>query len=378
MFARRITLFKLLGFSVRIDLSWVVIAALVTWSLATRLFPQSQEDLSGAAYWLMGAAGAIGLFGSIVFHEMCHSLVARGYGLSMRGITLFIFGGVAEMDEEPQSAKVEFMMAAAGPISSVLLAGFFLMVYFLGIAARWPVPIVEVIGYLWMINIMLAVFNLVPAFPLDGGRILRAVLWKWKDNIKWATRMATRLGSGFGLALIAYGIYQIILRNDLIGGFWLFLIGMFLRNAASRSYQQLLARQTLHGEPVGRFMQPEPVAVPPSISVEDFVERYVYVYHFKMFPVVDNGRLVGCLSTRDIKDIPREEWPMRSVGDVATRCSAENTISPAADSLEAISKMSRGGASRLMVTDGDRLVGIVSLKDMLKFLSLKIELEDER
>ena len=209
MFARRITLFKLLGFSIRIDLSWVIIAALVTWSLATRVFPRSQEDISGAAYWLMGAAGAIGLFGSIVFHEMCHSLVARGYGLSMRGITLFIFGGVAEMDEEPQSAKVEFMMAAAGPISSILLAGFFLMVYFLGIAARWPVPIVEVVGYLWMINILLAVFNLVPAFPLDGGRILRAVLWKWKDNIKWATRMATRLGSGFGLALIAYGIYQI-------------------------------------------------------------------------------------------------------------------------------------------------------------------------
>lgn len=376
MVERRITLFKLLGFSVKIDISWIVIAVLVTWSLATGLFPQHYEGLPASIYWLMGAAGAMGLFASIVFHELCHSLVARGYGLEMTGITLFIFGGVAEMDEEPESAKVEFMMAAAGPVSSVALALCFLVIYRLGTAAQWPVPISGVFGYLGLINIALAVFNLVPAFPLDGGRILRAVLWSWKENLRWATRVASRIGSGFGLVLIMMGLLSLF-RGNFVGGMWWCLIGMFLRNAAGRSYQQLLTRQALHGERVGKFMEPRPIVVPPSISIEEFVEDYVYKYHFKMFPIVEDGRLVGCISTREVKEIPRAEWPELTVGGVSTQCSIENTISPEADSLEAISKMNRSGASRLIVVDGDRLVGIVSLKDMLKFLSLKIELEGE-
>jgi Zn-dependent protease len=376
MFTRRVTLFKLLGFSVRIDISWVVIAALVTWSLATGVFPQFYEGLPGAAYWLMGAAGAVGLFASIVFHEMCHSLVARAYGLEMKGITLFIFGGVAEMDEEPQSAKVEFLMAAAGPLSSVLLAFGFFAAYTFWAVARLPVPVGAVIAYLGWMNIVLAVFNLVPAFPLDGGRILRAALWSWKENLKWATRAASRIGSGFGLALILMGLLSLF-RGNLIGGVWWLLIGMFLRNAAGKSYQQLLARQALSGEPVGRFMEPRPIVAPPTISIEEFVEDYVYRYHFKMFPVIENDRLLGSVSTREVKEIPRSEWAGLTVADVLAPCSPDNTISPEADSLVAISKMSGSGASRLIVVEGDRLVGIVSLKDMLKFLSLKVELEEE-
>lgn len=376
MFGRRITLFRLLGFSVRIDLSWVIIAALVTWSLATDVFPHRHRDLSVETYWLMGAAGAIGLFVSIIFHELCHSLVARRFGLAMKGITLFIFGGVAEMDEEPESAKVEFMMAVAGPLSSIFLAFCFLAIHRLGKTMEWPVPASGVVGYLGLINIALAAFNLAPAFPLDGGRILRAALWSWKNNIRWATRTASRIGSGFGMVLIMMGLLS-VLRGNLIGGIWSFLIGMFLRGAAGMSYKQLITRQALHGEPVSRFMEPEPIAVPPSASVEDFIENYVYKYHFKMFPIVEDDKLVGCVSTRQVKDIPRSEWSRRTVADVATQCSIENTISWNADSLEAISKMNRSGASRLIVLDGDRMVGIVSLKDMLKFLSLKIELEEE-
>ena len=375
MFGKSITIFKLFGFSVRIDLSWIIIAMLVTWSLATGLFPQHYENLPSSTYWLMGAAGAIGLFASIIFHEMCHSLVARRFGLHMKGITLFIFGGVAEMDDEPESAKVEFLMAAAGPLSSIFLAIGFIFVYSVGIAAKWPAPVAGVIGYLGLINGILAAFNLVPAFPLDGGRILRAALWSWKGNIRWATRVASRVGSGFGLVLIMMGVLS-VMKGEIIGGIWSFLIGMFLRGAAGMSYQQLITRQALHGEPVSRFMETDPMTVSPGISIEDFIESHVYKYHFKMFPVVENDRLVGCVSTKQVKEIPRSEWPQRTVGEVSTQCSPENTVSPSTDSLEALSAMNRTGASRLMVLDGDRLVGIISLKDMLKFLSLKIELED--
>jgi Zn-dependent protease len=376
MFARSVTLFKLLGFSVRIDISWVVIAALVTWSLATGLFPGFVQGLESRTYWLMGAVGAVGLFASIVFHEMCHSLVARAYGLEMKGITLFIFGGVAEMEEEPQSAKIEFLMAAAGPLSSVFLAFCFFALYLFWTVAQAPVPVGGVIGYLGMINLMLAAFNLVPAFPLDGGRILRAALWRWKEDVRWATRAASRVGSGFGLALIMMGLLALF-RGNLIGGMWWCLIGMFLRNAAGRSYQQLLTRQALSGEPVSRFMEPRPITAPPSISIEEFVEGYVYRYHFKMFPVVEDDTLLGSVSTREVKEIPRSEWAGSMVANILTPRSPDNTISPEADSLEAISKMNSSGASRLIVVEGDRLVGIVSLKDMLKFLSLKVELEDE-
>ncbi len=374
MFGKRITLFRLFGFAVRIDMSWIIIAALVTWSLAAG-FPHYYKGLSTQTYWLMGAVGALGLFVSIVFHEMCHSLVARRYGLPMKGITLFIFGGVAEMDDEPPSAKAELMMAIAGPASSVLLAVGFGIIYVFGRLAAWPSPVSGVLGYLGLINIVLAAFNLVPAFPLDGGRVLRALLWSWKDNVKWATRVASQIGSGFGLVLIILGVWNILLGN-LVGGIWWFLIGMFVRGAANMSYQQLLTRQALEGEPVHRFMEQNPVTVSSSISLEDLIENYIYKFHFKMFPVVDNDRLVGCISTREVKEVPRGEWPQRTVGDLLTRCSVDNTIRPDADSMEALSKMRKTGTSRLVVVDGDRLVGIISLKDMLKFLSLKVELEE--
>jgi Zn-dependent protease len=377
MLGKHITLFKLLGFPIRIDVSWVVIAALVTWSWATGVFPEQYEGLSERTYWLMGAGGAIGFFASILFHELSHSIVARMLGLKMNGITLFIFGGVAEMDDEPASAKVEFLMAVAGPISSIILGFLLTALYIVGFRMQWPVPINGVVGYLGAMNIFLAIFNLVPAFPLDGGRILRAGLWSWRKNIRSATRTASRIGSGFGLALIFTGLYFILFEYQL-GGMWLCLIGMFLRFAAGRSYQQLLTRTALQGEPIGRFMEPEPIAVPPSMPIEDFVENYIYRYHFKMFPVVEDGRLVGCITMQKLKDIPRNDWSGLTVGDVSVQCTGENTISPYEDSLRALSKMNRSRVSRLMVVEGDRLVGIVSLKDMLKFLSLKVELENGR
>lgn len=377
MFGARIRLFKLLGFEIRIDLSWIIIAVLVTWTLAKGIFPTYFENLSAGQYWWMGVAGALGLFASIIFHELCHSLVSRRFGLPITGITLFVFGGVAEMGEEPQSAKAEFLMAIAGPLSSLAIGFGLYGVLSVGRSETWPLPVSGVVNYLAWINVLLAAFNLLPAFPLDGGRVLRSALWKWKDNLKWATRIASLIGSGFGFGLIFLGILQFLLGN-IFGGIWWFLIGMFLRNAAQMTYQQVLLRKALEGEPVRRFMQTEPVGVKPSLSIQELVEDYIYKFHFKTFPVVENGRLVGCVSTRQIKNVPREEWSRRTVGTVAESCSLENTIGPEGDAIQALALMNRTQNSRLLVVEGGRLVGILSLKDMLRFFSLKMELEEKR
>jgi len=376
MFGKRIDLFKLFGFAVRLDMSWAIIVVLVTWSLAEGFFPSHYGGLSRVTYWGMGAAGALGLFGSIIFHELSHSLVARRYGLPIKGITLFIFGGVAEMDEEPPSPKAEFLMAMAGPIASVVLGLGFYGLYQVSKASGWSKPVIGVIGYLGFINGLLAAFNLIPGFPLDGGRILRSILWGWKNNLRWATRIASKIGAGFGLVLILLGALN-VLRGELVGGMWWVLIGLFLRNAATMSYQQLMVRKALEGEPVRRFMVSKPVTVSPSISIEQLVEDYIYKHHFKMYPVVEDSKLTGCITIQQVKGIPRSEWRQRTVGELAKPCSPDNTIHPEDDATKALSSMSRNRASRLMVVDGDRLVGIIALKDMLTFLSLKVELEEE-
>jgi Zn-dependent protease/predicted transcriptional regulator len=374
MFGKRITLFTLLGFEVHIDMSWLIIALLITWSLAKEWFPANYQDLAPATYLWMGLCGAAGLFFSIVFHELCHSLVARRFGLPIKGITLFIFGGVAEMSDEPSSAKAEFLMAIAGPLSSIFLGLILYVVIALG-GEMMSTPVIGVIDYLAPINLILAAFNLLPAFPLDGGRVLRAALWQWKKNLRWATRVASRIGAGFGILLILVGIFNVVMGR-IIYGIWQFMIGLFLRNAAQMSYQQVLIRKALEGETVQRFMKKDPVTAPSSISIKELVEDYIYNYHFKMYPVVEGRELVGCITSREVKDIPRDQWTSRTVGNVASRCSPENSIEPAADALKALSVMSRTGNSRLMVVDDGRLVGIITLKDIMGFISVKLELDE--
>lgn len=376
MFGKPIQLFTILGFKVRIDPSWFLVAILVTWSFATASFPQQLPGRTAATYWLMGVVGALIYFLSVVLHELSHSLAARTYGLEMRGITLFFFGGIAEMPNEPPTPLSEFVIAAAGPAASFAIALACGGAGLLGGAAGLPAPAVTVLFHLAFLNALLAVFNLVPAFPLDGGRILRSVLWGWKNSLRWATRVSSAIGAAFGLLLIGLGII-LFLWGQIASGFWLFLLGLFVRNAAQASYQQLLLRRALEGEPVSRFMQADPVTVPRSISVEQLVQDYIYKHHFKMFPVVDDaGRVLGCVTTRQVKELPREEWERQTVGALALRCGPENTVGPGEDAMEALSRMSRTGASRLMVIDGDRLLGILTLKDLLQFFSLKMELEE--
>jgi Zn-dependent protease/CBS domain-containing protein len=375
MFEKRINLFKLHGFQVSIDPSWIILAILIAWSLSTGLFPFRVKNLSVQTYWLMGIIGAMGLFLSIIAHEFSHSIVARNYGMPMKGITLFIFGGVAEMGDEPPSPKAEFMMAIAGPLSSIAIALVFYGIYRTGLGGVFSKPVVGVVGYLAWINFILAAFNLIPAFPLDGGRVLRSIIWAVKGNLRKATRISSNIGAGFGILLIVYGVFSILLAN-FVGGMWWCLIGMFLHGAAKNSYQQMVVRNALKGEPLERFMKPDPVTVNPSLSVDQLVEDYVYKFHFKMFPVVENGsRLVGCVTTRQIKEVPREKWFEMKVGDIAVQCAGENTIDAGTDAVEALSVMHRSGNSRLMVVQNSRLVGVIALKDMLEWMSLKIDLE---
>lgn len=372
-----ITLFKLLGFKVQIDLSWLFLALLVTWSLAEGLFPQLYQGLRPGTYWWMGVAGATGLFASLIFHELCHSLVARRYGIPMKGITLFIFGGVAQMDEEPPSAKSEFLMAIAGPLASIGLAAGMYLALQAGKALDLPLPVLGVAAYLSFINGLLAAFNLIPAFPLDGGRVFRALLWRWKSDIHWATRTASTVGSGFGLVLIALGVVN-LLMGRLVLGIWWALIGMFLRFAAKASYFQLLSREIFEGEAVRRFMTPDPVSVPAELSVQEFVEKYVYSHLHDVFPVTQGSTLVGLVKTNTASQVPQPDRQRRTVLDLMSPRSAENTITPDTDAVKALSIMKRTGNSRLLVVEGDRLVGILALKDMLKFLSLKVDLEGIR
>jgi Zn-dependent protease/CBS domain-containing protein len=375
MFGRRFKLFKLLGFEVSIDLSWIIIAVLISWSLSTGVFPFQVENLSTQTYWIMGIIGAVGLFASIIVHEFSHSIVARRSGMPIKGITLFIFGGVAEMGDEPPSAKSEFWIAIVGPLTSIAMGGVFYGLYALGSRTGWSQAISGVVGYLAMINFLLAGFNLMPAYPLDGGRVLRSILWGWKGNLRWATRISSSVGAAFGVFLIVLGVLRVI-GGNFVGGMWFFLIGWFIYGAAKMSYQQLVTRRALEGEPLKRFMKTDPVTVPKSTTIDRLVEDYVYRYHYKLYPVVNADRLLGCISTRDIKEVPRDEWTRRTVGEVAEKCNPENTISPDADAVEALSVMRRNQASRLLVVDGGELLGIIALKDMLEFLSLKIELDE--
>ncbi|MGO8919081.1 MAG: site-2 protease family protein [Stellaceae bacterium] len=376
MFGHRVKLATLFGFDVKIDASWLLLAVLVVWTLAVGIFPGLTPGLAQDSYWWMAIAGAAGLFASIVFHEMAHALVARRYGIPIVGITLFIFGGVAEMKGEPENARSEFLMALAGPVASLALA---LALYCL---VRWspeamPVAAGGVFRYLALINAALAVFNLIPAFPLDGGRMLRAALWAWRGDIVQATRIAAGAGNFFGIVLIALGVLGVV-NGDFIGGMWRFLIGMFLRGAAEASYRQTLTQRTLAGMAVSQVMTSTPITVAPELSVADFINDYVYRWHHRVFPVERLGLLVGQIGTREAAALDRALWPSTSVGRIMQSCSQEQIIGPESDVIAALTRMQRNGLTRLFVVEEGRLQGVVTLRDMLEVLSTKIELDGAR
>ena len=310
MFTRSFPLFSIFGFRISVDLSWFVLAVLIVWSLATGLFPESLPERSAQTYYLMGTVAALGMFASIVFHELAHSLVARIYGIKIAGITLFIFGGVAELEDEPPTPKSEFLVAIAGPISSVVLGGAFYLIAIL-FETSSPPEVLAVLSYLTVINIVLAVFNLVPAFPLDGGRMLRAALWWRQGDLRKATRLASLLGAALGIALMAFGAYNSF-QGALIAGMWQILIGYFVFNAAGNARRQTEIIERLRGVNVSQLMRTPPnmpagVPVEPPTGATLTADQSAIGALRQLLRgprsealVLANGKAVGVISTRDI------------------------------------------------------------------------------
>lgn len=375
MFTYRARLFRLFGFDVYLDASWALVAVLIVWSLTIGVFPAFAPGFSATTYLWMGVISAAGLFASIVLHEMAHSLVARRFGMPVRGITLFIFGGVAEMADEPTGPRGEFLMALAGPVFSVILG--LLLLLAAGAADPAPTPAATVLSYLGAINLILAGFNMIPAFPLDGGRMLRAALWGWRKDIVRASRIASVAGEVFAILMIGAGVLQIMV-GAFLGGLWLALIGLFLHGAAGASYRQVLAREALKGQPVSRFMNSSPVSAPADISVQAFVDDFVYRRRHRRFPVIEQGALAGCVDASEVAQLDHAQWAARKVREVMRPCREDEVAPPETDALQAMAKMQRSGGGPLFVAENGELVGVLSLRDLMEFLALRLELEGPR
>jgi Zn-dependent protease/CBS domain-containing protein len=323
-------------------------------------------DLPAVAYWTKGLLATLLLFGSVFLHELSHALVARRYGIPVSSITLHIFGGVSELEREPDRPDVEFMVAVVGPLTSFAIAAALVVSQ----QVFDPSPGVRAtLGYLIVVNVSVGVFNLVPGFPLDGGRLLRSVLWKLKGSFQWATRVATGVGSGFALLLMGFGVVR-VLGGEFVGGLWFVLIGMFLRQAAQGSYQQVVLRRTLANISVGQVMTRDVVPIGPELSVALVVDEFFWRHHVSTFPVLDGGRVVGILGLDRVKQLPRERWAETAVRDVMLPLSDALTTTPETPLWGAFEKLTRNGVGRLAVLDRDRLVGYLSIRDVAHILAV--------
>jgi Zn-dependent protease len=306
-------LFRIAGIQVRVDPSWFLIIVLIWWSLAAGYFPRLHPDAGAVATWAAGLLTALLFFASLLLHELSHCFMARRAGLEVPSITLFLFGGASEMAREPDDPDTELRIAIVGPLASFALAGLFWGAS-RALPAATPDLLVGVVRYLAWINLALAVFNLLPGFPLDGGRVLRAWLWRRTGSLQRASRVATQAGKGLGAGLAVLGVLQIF-SGALIGGVWLVLVGLFARGLAESSYQSLMLRQLLQEVSVGDVMVREPVTVRPDLPLDRLVEDYVLGRGFRGFPVVEEGRALGLVSVEQVKRVPPDERAGRRVAD---------------------------------------------------------------
>jgi len=360
-------LLTIAGIPLHVHPSWLLIYALLTWTLAVGYFPRAVPDLSTSAYWVNGLVAALLLFVSVLLHELSHSLVAHRHGLTVRGITLHVFGGVSNLAHEPDTPRAELLIAGVGPLCSFALA-----------AALWALAAWEALGagslralvtYLALTNAAVGAFNLVPAFPLDGGRLLRAALWQWMGDLQRATRIAARVGNGFALGLVALGVLE-VLNGLVISGVWLVLLGLFLRGAADAGYTQTALREALGRMKVREVMTSDVVTVSPDTSLAALVEQF-WRHHFTSFPVVANGRVVGVAAIHDVEQIPRARWAEARVGEVMRRLNEKLVVRPDDEVVSALDKASANRLGRLAVLDDSRLVGYLSIRDIAHVLALK-------
>jgi Zn-dependent protease/predicted transcriptional regulator len=372
-FSRGISLFKIAGIRIRLDFSWFIIFGLVLFALSAGYLPRNFPGQDPQTYWLAGFAATLLFFASLTLHELAHSLVAIRHGIDISEITLFIFGGVSRLSQEPTDPKTEFKIAVVGPLTSFALAAVF---FVLGAALKGLEPslIVVVIGYLALINLILGIFNLLPGFPLDGGRILRAFLWWKTGSLIRATKVASNFGKFFAMAIIILGALQIF-AGALLNGLFFIFIGMFLRGMSVQGYEELVMRKSLEGVHVDEVMVREVVSVSPDLPLSQLVHDYFLHYAYRGFPVVDNGRVLGVVSITAVRQVPQEQHGVRRVADIMTPLQEELLIGGDASLAEALVKMTRDGQDRLLVLQGDRLSGLLTKTGLLRLVQIKQVLE---
>ena len=379
---------RLFGISIYLDWSWIFIFLLVIWSLAGGVFPKWHPGWSPSLNWTVAIVASLLFFVSVLLHELAHSLVAKAQGLPVRRITLFMFGGVSNIEREPSSPKTEFFMAAAGPITSVALGVILLL---LGGALTGetgemmaaPVatlsrltPLSTVLLWLGPINILVGIFNLIPGFPLDGGRILRSILWAATNNLRKATRWASGVGQVIawlfiiaGMAM-AFGVRVPFFGTGLINGLWLMFIGWFLNGAASQSYRQIVIQDLLEDVPVARLMRDEVPTVPPDLPVSSLVYNFIMGTGESAFPVVAGDRIVGLVSLEDIRKIPRDAWDRTPVSEIMTRVEQLAVVTPQEDAGEALNQLERRDVRQIPVVQDGHLVGLLRRRDITRWLQL--------
>ena len=359
---------SVLGFEIRVDLSWLVIFFLVFWSLAEAVFPQDLPDQPRSTYFAMGLAGTLLFFASLLAHELSHALVSRAKGIPVEGITLFIFGGIARMRREPDAPRDELLIAGVGPLASLLIAGFCALLGRAAGSVGLGAPVVAVADYLAVINLVLAIFNLMPGFPLDGGRVFRAITWWVTGDRMKATRWAVLGGRAFGLLLIVLGAIQALTVSPL-SGLWLVFIGWFLRTLAGSTLQRQVLQDLLSGFVTADLMSPRPEVVPAGISIADLVQRHFMRLRYGSYPVVDGVELVGMVTLEDVKRIPQEAWTSTSTADAMTPLGDCAVVSPSTSLERALEELSRPSArGRALVLEAGRLVGIVSASDISRWI----------
>lgn len=354
----------IMGIPIRIHFSWLIVFGLITWSLSTFYFPQAAPDLPIASYWMKGVLAALLLFASVAFHELSHSFVAKRYAISIESITLFVFGGVAQMKGEPPHPKAEFWIALAGPLSSIFLSGLFFMIS--GIASG-GVKALSI--YLAQINLFISLFNLIPGFPMDGGRILRSAIWGKTRNFFYATQKASGIGRKIALFFIFIGVFSLFTR--LPGGLWLMLIGWFLYSAAQTSSRQSSLQEALSGVKVQDVMVKDMIVMNPNVQVEEAINEYFLRYGYGGFPVLEGDRLFGIVTLKEVMAVPKDDWFRVRVYDIVVPHDSRWEVSPEDSVTKTLEMMVTEDKGRLAVMDKDKIVGLITRNGVARYLQIR-------
>ena len=373
MFSKSKKIVTLQGFDIKIDPSWVLIAALITWSLSTQYFPQTLPGETPTMYFVLAFTAMLAFFASLILHELAHAIVARQHGVEMTGITLFIFGGVAEMQSEPKTPRSEFLIALAGPVMSIALAVGFWVLARMTALINAEAELVELLGYLALINLVLAIFNLLPAFPLDGGRIFRAYIWGRSNNLMEATKAATRVSSVLAYMIIGLGVISLF-SNGGIGALWLMMIGLFVLSAAKSTYQQQFAKRAFTGKTVGSLIGTKSFTATPDINLSELVNQVMLRHQVSFVPVTEAGKLLGYVDGDVLSRIDRENWPSTQVGDVFVVLDAENSIDRDMTVEALLKRIAETRRRKYLVMNDGNLAGVITLADLTGYLALVDEL----